>query len=431
MSRRGSIVGTFVLLTLSASRASAQPRTAAPVDEVAPPPPVTEEEIFRRWANRSQELASLRSLVRGARFDVVTAALWPNPSVQLNFMGTPAGVPPDGVTNYGVQVTQPLTVFGQVGARRDAAVAALSQTEVSVATALWTIASNLQSLMVARAYAHARVEVATRNLADVERIQEILQRRSAIGAGSQYDALRGAVAVSTLRAALDDAVVERNRAEARLTALIADPEVTAAPIEQSGLAAFRGPEDLRSLIALALRRRPDLELARRSVVASLAVARRWSSEARWSPSVWVGAYGTHQADSFSVTAGLSFPVPLFDRNQGLIARADNDAEGQRALTRALEVRIVREVEGAWNARADARRALERFRGLALSTSEEMLHRAEVTYRVGTTANSSFSIQDLFDAYRTVWDTRAVELSLQESFAEAEADLERAAALVVL
>lgn len=430
MTRHAALFGTFLLLALSPSNALAQSATPTPGAEAAAPRIITEEEIFRRWASRSQEVASLRAQVRGARFDVVTAALWPNPSVQLNFMGTPAGTPPDGVTNYGVQVTQPLTVFGQIRARRDAAVAALSQTEVGVAVALWNIASELQSLMVARAYAQSRVEVATRNLSDVERLEEILQRRAAVGAGSQYDALRGIVGVSTLRAALDDALVERGRAEARLTALIADPEVTSAPITRSGLAAFRGPEDLPSLVALALRRRPDLELARRGVVASQALARRWSSESRWSPSAWVGAYGTHDADSVSVTAGLSFPVPLFDRNQGLIGRASNDAEGQRALASALEIRIVREVEGAWNARADARRALERFRTQALSASEEMLRRAEVTYQSGTAANATFTIQDLFDAYRTIWETRAVELSLQESFAGAEADLERAAALVV-
>lgn len=416
------VVFGFVLASLFASAASAQ--TAG---EVAT---TTEDEVLRRWVERSREVASLRTQVRGARFDVVTATLWPNPTVQLNFMGTPAGTPPDGRVNVGVQWTQPLPVFGQVAGRREAAVAALSQAEVSVGVALWNIASELQSLMVARAFADARARLIERNLSELGRLEEIIRRRVAAGANSEYDALRAQATRATLRAALSNAVVERERAEARLTAVLADDDVTTVPITREGLAAFRGPEDLPALLALALRRRPDLELARRGVTASLAMASRWRRENRWTPSVWLGAYGTVEADSVSVNAGLSFPLPLFDRNQGLEGRARSDAEGQRLLSRALEVRVAREVSGAWTARDHARAALSHFRGAGLVVGESLVQRAEVTYQTGGPGSGAFTIQDLFDAYRTLWDARAQELDLQRSFAEAEADLERAVALVV-
>ena len=421
MNRRFASMLTAALLSLVATPVAAQAVEASTI---------TAEEILRRWLSRSGEVASLRTQVRSARFDVITAALWPNPSLQVNFLGTPLGTPPDGRTNYGVQVMQPLPVFGQVRARREAAVAALSLSEVNVATALWSIASQLQDLMVARAFASARVEMAERNLGEVTRLQQIIGRRVAAGANSQYDALRVQVGTSTLAAALNDAVVERDRAEARLAAMVADPAVTAVPISREGLAAFRGPEDISALLSLALRRRPDLELARRGVLVATATATRWTRENRWTPSVWVGAYATESADSLSMTAGVSFPMPVFDRNQGLIGRARSDAEGQRLLSEALEVRVTREVTGAWTARASAREALDRFRAQGMAATAELLRRAEVTYEAGGSNNASFTIQDLFDAYRTMWDARAQELELQRTFAEAEADLERAVALVV-
>lgn len=418
--RLGLVLLSLLAFALAPAAAAAQSPAAA----------ITAEDVLRRWVTRSQEVASLRAQVRGARFDVVTAALWPNPSLQVSFLGTPAGTPPDGRTNYGLQVTQPLTGFGQLRARREAAVAALSQSEVSVAVALWTIASDLEALMVERAFADARVTAAERNLAEVARLEGIIERRVAAGASSQYDVLRVRVGASTLRAALNDARVQRDRAEARLAAQIADPDVTSVPITRDGLSAFRGPEDRQALVALALRRRPDLELARRGVLVSQATARRWSSESRWAPSVWLGAYGTQGPGSVSVTAGLSFALPLFDRNQGLIGRANTEAEGQRALAAALEVRIAREVAGAWTARANARAALEEYRAQVLAATGELLRRAEVTYQAGGNSGSAFTIQDLFDAYRSLWDARAQELTLQQTFAEAEVDLERAAALVV-
>lgn len=389
-----------------------------------------EDAVLRGWVERSREVASLRTQVRAARFDVVSATLWPNPTVQLNFMASPAGAPPDGRVNLGLQWTQPLPVFGQIGARRAAAVAALSQAEVAVGVALWSIASELQALMVARAFADARVRLVERNLVELARIEEIIRRRVAAGANSEYDALRAQAARSTLDAALSNAIVERERAEARLVALVADPAVTEVPITREGLASFRGPEDLDALCALALRRRPDLELARRGVLTSLASAERWRRENRWTPSLWLGAYGTRDADSVSVTAGLSFPVPLFDRNQGSEGRARSDADGQRLLASALEVRVTREVVGAWAARDRARAALTRFREVGIVAGEALVRRAEVTYQTGGQGSANFSIQDLFDAYRTLWDARQQELELQRSFAEAEADLERAVALVV-
>ena len=60
-----------------------------------------------------------------------------------------------------------------------------------------------------------------------------------------------------------------------------------------------------------------------------------------------------------------------------------------------------EVSGAWAARAAARQALEAFRAGGLATTSELLQRAEVSYREG-----AFTIMDLLDAYRSVWDARS-------------------------
>lgn len=390
--------------------------------------PVSEATVLRDWLARSREVASLRAQVRGARFDVVTATLWPNPGVQVNFMGTPWGTPPDGALNLGVQVSQALPVFGQVDGRRGAALAALSLAEVNVAASLWSMASDLDAAMVERAFSDAQVELVAQSLAEVSRLADVVQRRVAAGAASSFDALRAQVTASTLRAALDDATLERDRDEARLAAMIADPAVTRVPITRAGLTASRGPDDLAGLAALALRRRPDLEAARRGELAALATSRRWGRENRVTPSVWIGAYGTQNADSVSVLGGVSFNLPVFDRNQGNIGRAESDAEGQRALAEALEARVAREVAGAWQVRNDAREALARFRAQGLAPAAELVARAEVTYRSGG-VGSSFTIQDLFDAYRTLWDARAQELALARTLAETESDLARATATV--
>lgn len=62
----------------------------------------------------------------------------------------------------------------------------------------------------------------------------------------------------------------------------------------------------------------------------------------------------------------------------------------------------------------------------LPAAAEMLRRAEVSYQA-----AKFSIAELFDAYRTMWDVRSQELDLERQMAVAEANVERAAVLMPL
>lgn len=395
-------------------------------DDVCAAQAPSEEDVLQLWLTHSREVTSWRSDIGAARFDVVTATLWPNPQLSLGTSIAVAGRdhPPDGVYNWGPSLSVPLPVFGQIGAREHEARAALQVTEVQVATTLWERAAEIEQALVERAFLAAEIEETERNLSELARIDEIVRTREAAGANPRYDVLRVATTESTFRAGLAAATLKRDQADAQIAALLAVPEPRPLPIVRAGLAAFRGPESLNALEQLALARRPDLLLARRGVSAALASAARYRKELVPVPTVQLGSYFTHQAWSASLQGAVTFSVPVFDRNQGLIGRAQSTAAGQRDLVAALEARIRAEVEGAWRARADARHALERFEGSGMQNTSELLSRAEVSYQAG----GDFSILDLLDAYRAVWEARAQKLELEHGFASAEADLERAAAL---
>ncbi len=417
---RPALLETLCALALALNAPAARAQT------VTPAATLTEHDLFARWVDRSREVASIRAQVGSARFDVVTAGLWPNPQLQFNTLVTATGTPPDGQANYGAQVSFTLPVFGQLAGRRAAAEAALRASEVGALAALWERASDLQRALVERAFADARVTLTQRNLDELGRVAHVVERRVAAGSNSEYDALRVATAVATLRAGLDDALATRAEAESRILAVIADETLRAAPITREGLAPFRGPEDLAALTALALARRPDLELARRGVRVARALATRYEREVAPAPSVWLGGYVSHEQFSVSVLGGVSLSLPTFDRNQGLIGRARTDAGAQQALSEALSTRIRFEVEGAWRAREAARAALDTFRRTGRPAAEALLRRADVTYVLG----GNFGISDLLDAYRTMWDARAQELALERTFADAEAELERATGLIM-
>ena len=411
---------TAAVLCCGANRiASAQDKP--PAAEAAP---TTEDRVFERWLSKGRELDSLRTKIGAARFDIVTASVWPNPSLSLSGSYLLSGDASNGVSSFSPELTVAVPIFGQIGMRKDEATANLRVTEVEVLEEIWEKSDDVAGAMLDRAFSDAEVHEAERNLEELSRISRIVSARASAGANSVYDTLRVSTTEATFQAGLATATTERDRAEAHLLSLIAVPGLSAAPVTREGLLGFRGPENEHALTALARKRRPDLELARRGITAAQTSAARYRREVAPIPSLSIGPSFTQGPSSVSLQASISVPLPTFDRNQGIIGHALVQADGQRALAEAIEQRIGIEVHGAWQAREQARAALDRFREGGLKATDELLARAEVSYQAGT-----FAILDLLDAYRAVWDARAQALELEKAFAGAEAELEHAAVLL--
>lgn len=383
-----------------------------------------DEDLFARWLRASPEVASWRAQIGSARFDAVTAGLAPNPTFSFTVTQLAAGENVNGKTSYAVQLEIPLPIFGQLALKRGAALSMVSVAELSVEVAVWQRSAEIQRAMLGRAFSSSRVAMLEANLLELDRLDGIVRKRAAAGANSAYDVLRVQTTAATMRAALANAKIERDRAESTLVALIADPSLTQAPIERAGLAGFVGPEDEARLLEVAFARRPDLELTRRSAVALDRTASAYRRSAVPMPSLFLAPSVTQGPFSLGFTAGLSMPLPLFDRNQGAVARVENDAAAQRDLSLAVAVRIRTEVTSAFRARQAAKAALGDFQREGLTPAATLLTRAETTYQAG-----AFSIAELFDAYRTVWDARTQALDLERQMADSEAEVEHACVLV--
>lgn len=398
-------------------------RVASADDE---PTVMREEEILGRWMHGSAEVAAWRKQVGASRFDVITARLLPNPELNLQGIKVLSGTPPDGETGVQAQLTVPLPIFGQIGGRIDAAEAQVTVAEANLLLSTWSRAADIQAEIVSTAFAEAKIVMLNRNLQELVRIERIVTTRAAAGASGQYDVLRVGGAAANIRGAITSSAIAKRRSEARLLALIADPTLRTVTTTPEGLTSFRGPEDENALVEHALKRRPDLEVARRSVNAAQASATRYRKDAIPTPSVYIAGYSVQKESAFQLSGGLILPLPIFDRNQGQIGRSLNEAQAQELVVAALTARIRAEVAGLWRARRDATVALKEFRERTLTNAQQLLQRAEVTYQAGT-----FSIAELLDAYRTLWEARIEELELERQRAEAEAELERAAVLLPL
>jgi len=420
--RAGKFV-RYALGTLAAASALVVSASTAQAQDARGP---TEEELLGRWLSSSREIEAWKTSVGAIRFEEVTARLLPNPEVGVDFVKLIGGAAPDGKYGVDAVVVVPLPVLGQIGARKAVARRNLDVAETQLLVQLWDRAGMLAALMVQRAFENERLAFAERSLSELQRMERVVQKRTAAGANGPYDLLRVKIARGQHTAKRDNARIARDQAEAKLLATLADPSLGSAPVTREGLRAFSGPEDEGALVRTALARRPDLMLARRSADAARASGDAAKKEARPIPRLNVSPYYVGGPYGFQLTFGLSMPVPLFDRNQGLVGRANEEARGNDLTAEVLTERIRAEVRGAFAARQASARALASYRAETMATAEQLMSRAEVTYEAG-----AFTIAELFDAYETLWNAREEDLDLERQWADAEVALEQAAVLLPL
>ena len=183
-----------------------------------------------------------------------------------------------------------------------------------------------------------------------------------------------------------------------------------------------------SLVALAARQRPDVRLAALDAAAALADARLTARERIPTPTLSAGYKDERVADPAvgslagfrGVIAGLSIPLPLFDRRAGALEAADADARRVRAEEDVVRRRVAREVVDALDA---LRSAEEQRAALAPHLGED----AKIAVRAvqASYAEGEITLVDWLDAIRAYQDAESTYLTLQAEVAIRRAALARA------
>ena len=253
-------------------------------------------------------------------------------------------------------IEQRLELGGQRGARKDAA-----RARREIAEARLRAAEAELDLTVTRAYAAALA--ADRRAALTEEAAEAFAtaRRASnarLAAGDISAAAAWRIRLETTRyAALrGEAILSRRTARLALATLLASPNgttpsaVTLLPLEASTTTSVPHAD---SLVALALAHSPEMRVAALEIVAASAESRLASRERVPAPlltaglkreSIAGGAGGDRELSGF--IAGISFPLPLWDRRSGAIAAATAERRGQEAEADILRRRITLDIAQA-------------------------------------------------------------------------------------
>lgn len=369
------------------------------VSDEGPADGLTLDAALARLLTANLDLLALTYEINQADADILTAGLRANPLIYGDTQFIPYGAynsaRPLGPTEYDFSITHPLDLSHKRKSRVDVARAAKSTIEAQFRDAARRQVGNLYRTFVD--LQSARIEVMSAQSA--VRNQEQVVSRARLGLKDRDEVARLEAQLEKARDALDDAEhsFEDVRDSLGLLLNMTPPEVDKLQPKGTLRNVAPLPNSLEDLTRLALANRPDLVASRRGIgraqlEVKLARANRFDDVFLfYDPITYQDNRSSHQPSGRSWSTGLTIPLPLYNRNQGNIARAQHNVTQTQVETTAIERRITTEVRVAEREYRSSQQTLRRAEQTILPRAREARIKTLADFAAG-----KLQLSDYFD-----------------------------------
>jgi cobalt-zinc-cadmium efflux system outer membrane protein len=341
-----------------------------------------------------------------------TAAARPNPTLQ------------NDTTSATIGFYQEFEIGGKRSARIRSARLATQISQTDATDARRTLTLNLRQAFVAALQAKSDLQFARENLANYKRTVDLNREMLQQGEIARADFLRIQLQMLQFETDLDDATLELKTAKATLRGLLGAANLPNDFEVEGDLKVQPFDKDLAELQQLALQNRPDLksaETGRQKAAADvrLAVANRWPDPTIGTSFLhtgnelpgpqWFEPFYPKGSTSNAMGVGMaSIPLPIFNRNQGEIARAKSEELRADFLAQAAQSQVTQDVESAYAEFVSARDRLRLYEDMYLGAARESMEIEDFSFHKG-----GASVLDFLDAERTY---RATQLAYHQQLA---------------
>jgi cobalt-zinc-cadmium efflux system outer membrane protein len=327
-----------------------------------------------------------------------------------------------GVREEFLTYQQRLPITGRRGLIRDSADSAGSAARLAAERDLWAAASRVREAFYEVLYQERVFDRRRQGEEHLQHVVEILAKREHEGEGSGYDLLRAEQELAQIEIATSQAEAELAVARSRFGAFFdSERKMESARLEGDLHPTEVLPEP-EEAIGRALSQRADLR-ALRAEAQSLDLGRKAARRRRYPEPTLIAGWKRAEALGLvdnGFVAGLTVPLPIFDRGQVTAARAEADLERAELEIEIREREIRGEVQAALARERAARRVADRHGEEILLRAGELRRIAELAYEEGEAG-----ILELLDAYRTSLATELRGLAVRYEAKRAEIDRDRA------
>jgi len=379
------------------------------------------DEAIELAKKNNPTLQANRTLISQNKEQEVTANLRPNPLLSWDAQYLPLFSPDLWSTNYIENTAQFDLGVGYLferGRKRQhrlhAAQDVTSVTEAQVADAERTTVENTVQQFIAALLAKANLEFAIQLLDSYQHTLNISQERYKAGGLSKVDLFK--IQLQTLQFQSDVSAARIAKAQA-LGSLRQAMGFDSVPREYdvAGDLTYQPLSlQVQDLQARALTLRPDLQAARRSVTSATSQIGLAKANAKQDLNVTFD-YGHVNASNVGAFY-FNIPLPIFNRNQGEVARTYFVLTQSQLLERAAEQQVMTDVRNAYEALRNSTDVVDLYNKGYLQQAQQSLEITQFSYQHGAA-----SLLDFLDAERSY---RATELSYRQALATYMSDLEQ-------
>jgi cobalt-zinc-cadmium efflux system outer membrane protein len=393
----------------------------------APPGALTPAQAVDEALEHNLSLLAQRAGLSAAEAALLTASLRPNPVLtgsadHLDWLGTGFNdVNGAGPSEYALRVDMPL----ERGGKRDRRIA-VADAARRIALSQFADATRRLKLDVLVACidvldAKDHLALARQNLEALQRLVELNDRRLSGGAISPLEATRSRVAMLQYRGTLTSAQLTLESARLHLASLLGrsatDPPVDI--VDGEAPHATELTEDLAALQRAAVSLRPDLLAARQDQARSAADLKLQLAQGVMDYTVGAEYRRQDGVNGRGNSVGLFFsvPIPVWNRNQGEIQRAQGDQLRAGRSEAAIEHDVLTEVATAYAEYESSRSLLTGIERDLITPATEARNSTTYMYQAGAT-----TLLEVLDAQRAFNDTMDTYYTARAAYRRARAKL---------
>jgi cobalt-zinc-cadmium efflux system outer membrane protein len=328
-----------------------------------------------------------------------------------------------GPNEYAMRTDFVLERGGKRAARMELAASERSVAELGVRDTVRRLIFEVQSAFVDVQAAGEVLKLAQENLKRLNDIVEVNTARVRIGDLAEVELDRSRVAAMQYQTAVRQAELQLRQAKTRLQLLMGRSQV-ADEFDAAGSIRRDEPRIIQEdILKAALAQRPDLMLARGAQARNQADLRLQMAQGKVDYTAGTEYRRQQGINGTGNSLGVYFsaPLPVWNRNQGEIARAQREIAQADTQVRAAEARVRGEVVSAWQQYSMSLGILRDIEQRMLSTSREVLQATEYSYRRGEATLVEFldaqrAFSEVTQSYNEAWAAYAKGLYLIDSVA---------------
>ena len=370
------------------------------------------DEAIEKSLQHNHNLLAARTTIQQSEASETTANLRPNPTLfgDWEYLPLTSANQNSEYLQNSTEADIGLSYLLERGKKRQhrlqAAKDLTAQTKSQVADNERTLTFNVASLFVNVQLAESTLELAQQDLSSFRQTVDLGELRYKKGAISEDDYLKIKLQLLQFETDVQQADLARVQALSDLRQLLGYESVSpdydvAGPFEYQPI---KG--NLEDFQMKAIQNRPDLRAAEQGVTA--AKSQYELERAIGKPDVTVQGNYSHVNGTSAATLYGSIPLPIFNRNQGEIARTRFAITQAQEQDKATSGQVMTDVRDAYEGLRQTDKVVQLYRSGYLEVAQKDRDISEYAYKRGAT-----SLLDFLDAERSY---RATQLAYRQALA---------------